>query len=443
MTIARTTWLSGLNLGILGNPGVGKNTFVQSFFNSPIDRANISTEIYIVNQLDNHVKWNYQFCNLQTKFNLRFNTYSNPSDDSDDIQSRTIREMLSSAFFCNLNIIFILFDVTNLQSFESLMYWYDEAKKYCSTLKFETVVIVGTKRDLVNQRKVTREQANGFALGLGFSYFEIGKDDDDDDDDTCIDRVYSIIARHLNDKVCKDFRTREKFLYLDLDSIISSSPFLLPPPKTTTTTTTKDQLFYFVFRSMTIRNNIFKQITKIHSDLNVQVARGIGIPNITFWCSNRYINVLKYYQKTKLPIEINNIPKLTSILRMPNNLELLQYILENIGRNLNQKEKNQIMNEVMVGGDLSMIQYLYSQEYYWTFEGLWMAIAFNHIDSVEFIIEKSGDVRIKEWFDLTNQSLEMCIGVAKSYNRKEIENELKKKQSLAFKLSNMFQKLRY
>ncbi|EGG15066.1 hypothetical protein DFA_09889 [Cavenderia fasciculata] len=46
----------------------------------------------------------------------------------------------------------------------------------------------------------------------------------------------------------------------------------------------------------------------------------------------------------------------------------------------------------MVGGDLSMFQYLFIQGYYWTLEGLLMAIAFNHIDIVEFIFEKSGEV---------------------------------------------------
>ncbi|EGG15212.1 hypothetical protein DFA_10042 [Cavenderia fasciculata] len=436
MTEARTTWLSGLDVAIVGNLGVGKHTFIQSFLNSPIVRAatETPTNIEITNQLDNHVKWNYQFCNLQTKFNLRLKP-SNTSKDSNSSGDHPpiINQLICGGFYNFLNILFILFDVTNLQSFENLKDWYDEANQY-SISHFDTV-IVGTKRDLVDQRKITREQANDYALGLGSSYFEVGQDDDDG---TCIDRVYSIITKHLYENICKDMiAPSEKFLYLELDSISS------PPQSTKSTTTTiKDQLFYSVYRLKYIQNNIFKQITKIHSDLNVHVVRGIGMPNIEFWCTNRYINVLKYYQKTKLPIEFNciikSITKLSSILRMPNNLELLQYIVENIGRNLKQKDKNRIMNEVMVGGDLSMVQYLYSQEYYWTNEGLRMAITFNHLDIIKFIIEKSGDVKIKEWFDLTDQSLEMCIGVAKSYNRKEIENILKKKQSLKFKLSNMF-----
>ncbi|EGG15213.1 hypothetical protein DFA_10043 [Cavenderia fasciculata] len=431
MTVARDVWLSGLDVTIVGNPGVGKNTFVQSLFGDKVrlyDKTDyITSHVEIVNQLDNYVKWNYQFCHLESKFYIVLKgELTNDSGLHNYLYSRT-------------NIIFILFDVTNLQSFESLMKWCGNTNKY-GKYKFETVVIIGTKRDLVNQRKVTREQANDFALGLGFSYFEVGKDDDDD---TCIDRVYSIIARHLYENICKNVKSFEEGrLYLELDSI--SPP---PPPQTTTTTTTttiKDQLFYSVFRSKYIRTNIFKQITTIHSDLNVQLARGIGIPNISFWCSNRYINVLKYYQKTKLPIEINNIAKLSSILRMPDNSELLQYIVENIGRLLDQNEKNQIMNQVIVGGDLSIVKYLYSKGYYWTNEGLLMAIAFNHIDIVKFLVNYD---KIEEWRSLTDpRTIDMCIGAAKSYNRKEIEillspPTLKKPTFKLFdKLSNMFSK---
>ncbi|EGG15065.1 hypothetical protein DFA_09888 [Cavenderia fasciculata] len=213
--------------------------------------------------------------------------------------------------------------LTDLQSFENLKGWHCETQRYC--WEMVEVVIVGTKRDLVDQRKVTREQANDFALGLGCSYFEVGQDDE-----SCIDRVYSIIARHLYENMYKDFEdNRLDLLPLHLDSISSSSSSSLSTrantSTTTTTTTIKDQLFYSVFRSKYIRNNIFKQIPIIHSDLNVQVARGIGMPNIEFWCTNRYFNVLKYYKEKRLPIEINKFAKVSPFLRMSGNLELLQY----------------------------------------------------------------------------------------------------------------------
>ncbi|EGG15206.1 hypothetical protein DFA_10036 [Cavenderia fasciculata] len=325
-------------------------------------------------------------------------------------------------------IVFILFDVTDLQSFENLKGWHCETQRYC--WEMVEVVIVGTKRDLVDQRMVTREQANDFALGLGCSYFEVGQDDE-----SCIDRVYSIIARHLYENMYKDFEdNRLDLLPLHLDSISSSSSLSTRANTSTTTTTTtiKDQLFYSVFRSKYIRNNIFKQIPIIHSDLNVQLARGIGMPNIEFWCTNRYFNVLKYYKEKRLPIEINKFAKVSPFLRMSGNLELLQYIVEKIG-DLNHPEKNQVINEVMVGGDLSMVQYLFSQGYYWTLEGLLMAIAFNHIDIVEFIFEKSGEVTQDIQKDLItrppflNQNrLKRCIQMAKSYNREEIVINLKK-----------------
>ncbi|EGG15214.1 hypothetical protein DFA_10044 [Cavenderia fasciculata] len=250
------------------------------------------------------------------------------------------------------------------QSLIFLVDWYYEAGS-CK-LKPE-VIIVGTKRDLVNQRKVTREQANKFALDNGFSYFEVGIDD------SGIDVVYSVIGKHVYENMYKDWSRFDDDLHLELDSISLY-------PKT---------------------YQITNQIT---TKLGVQVAK-IGHSNIEFWCSNRYVNITRQFGVV------------TIHYRQDWQIQI----------NLKQKDKNQIMNEVVVGGDLSMVQYLFSQGYYWSCQGLLVAIAFNHIDIVTFIIEKSGDTRMKtegnqkDSFILTQFLLERCIKMAKSYKRKEIE----------------------
>ncbi|EGG15067.1 hypothetical protein DFA_09890 [Cavenderia fasciculata] len=367
--------LGNFRITITGDRHVGKHTFIQSLFGvTSVSRVLLDEPpilLPIINQLDNHIKWNNTINNVDVKFKLKVVV----------LKEERFKLHSQVSIYRQARIVFILFDVTDQQSFENLKGWHGETQRYC--WEMVEVVFIGTKRDLVNQRKVTREQANDFALGLGCSYFEVGQDDD-----TCIDRI-----------------------------------------------------------SKYIRNIIFKQITTIHLDLNVQVARGIGIRNISFWCTNRYFNVLKYYKTKSLPIQITNIAKLSSFLRMPGNLELLQYIVEKIDR-LYQNEKCQIVDEVIIGGDLSKVQYLYSKGFYWTFEGLLMAIALDHIEIVKFIVEMSGKIIEGNRKDLSNRppflnqdNLKRCIKMAKSYNRKEIGNimSLKKQYStLIGKLANLF-----
>ncbi len=56
----------------------------------------------------------------------------------------------------------IIFDISNWQSFDNLSKWIRDAKTSSNSENFE-LVILGNKHDLIQSRKVTKEEAKTFA----------------------------------------------------------------------------------------------------------------------------------------------------------------------------------------------------------------------------------------------------------------------------------------
>ena len=65
----------------------------------------------------------------------------------------------------------IIFDISNRQSYENLSKWIRDAKTSSNSDNFE-LVILGNKHDLIQFRKVTKEEAETFAAQEGLSYME-------------------------------------------------------------------------------------------------------------------------------------------------------------------------------------------------------------------------------------------------------------------------------
>ncbi len=65
--------------------------------------------------------------------------------------------------------VMICFAINSRQSFESLKYWYDSAKKFVPTAQ---LILVGNKSDLEDQREVSRNEAVAQAEEWGLPYIE-------------------------------------------------------------------------------------------------------------------------------------------------------------------------------------------------------------------------------------------------------------------------------
>lgn len=65
--------------------------------------------------------------------------------------------------------IIIVFDVTNDLSFNNLQTWIEKVKKIEEN---SIIIIIGNKADLINERKISKEQAEAFSIERDLHYFE-------------------------------------------------------------------------------------------------------------------------------------------------------------------------------------------------------------------------------------------------------------------------------
>ena len=79
---------------------------------------------------------------------------------------------LTSNFLGNAQGIMVMFDVTNIDSFESLINWTDSIKTHLSNgIENIPVIIIGNKID-IKEREIKSIDANKYCNDLGFKYFE-------------------------------------------------------------------------------------------------------------------------------------------------------------------------------------------------------------------------------------------------------------------------------
>jgi small GTP-binding protein len=73
-------------------------------------------------------------------------------------------------FYRGANGVIIVFDITNRTSWKNVPYWVEQVKKY-NTQNY-TMLLVGNKCDLHDQRVVTTEEAQQLANEWGLKYIE-------------------------------------------------------------------------------------------------------------------------------------------------------------------------------------------------------------------------------------------------------------------------------
>ncbi|EFC43894.1 rab family small GTPase [Naegleria gruberi] len=84
---------------------------------------------------------------------------------------------LTRMHYRNVHVVFLLFDLTNETSFEHIPLWYNELKNYDA--HHSEVVLIGNKTDLINGRRVNKEQAQKVAFDImdGALYVETTNSD--------------------------------------------------------------------------------------------------------------------------------------------------------------------------------------------------------------------------------------------------------------------------
>ena len=82
---------------------------------------------------------------------------------------------ITSSYYRGAHGIIVVFDVTDMESFNNVKQWLHEIDRYAS--EGVNKLLVGNKCDLEGQRSVTTEQAREFAESLGIEYLETSAKD--------------------------------------------------------------------------------------------------------------------------------------------------------------------------------------------------------------------------------------------------------------------------
>ncbi|XP_069139257.1 uncharacterized protein [Argopecten irradians] len=161
---------------LIGDSGVGKSCLLMRFADDVFPETYISTNgIDVRNRtvdLDNNMVWLQMW---DTAGQERFNT-------------------ITSSAYRGSHGIFLVYDVTNMESFQNIeKTWIDEVEKYGGS--DATVILVGNKSDIMNERTVTYEMGKEYADRLGIPFMETSAKQS-----TNVERIFLTMAYELKTK---------------------------------------------------------------------------------------------------------------------------------------------------------------------------------------------------------------------------------------------------
>jgi small GTP-binding protein len=98
---------------------------------------------------------------------------------------------IAKNFFHSANGVFLVFDITNKQSFENLNKWIEDVKE--NSPKDCKYIIIGNKSDLSDQRTISTFEIDNFVKEKKSSYFEVSAKNDEGLNDAFINLSKEII----------------------------------------------------------------------------------------------------------------------------------------------------------------------------------------------------------------------------------------------------------
>ena len=138
-----------LKILILGDSGVGKTSILIKYINNKFDESHIAT--IGVDYMDKTIKYK----NINIKLQIW--------DTSGQEKFRSI----ARNFYRNSDAIFIVFDLNNKDTYNSIKQWINDVEEYCPNIK---KILLGNKSDL--EKNVSEEIIKNFAKENNLQYFE-------------------------------------------------------------------------------------------------------------------------------------------------------------------------------------------------------------------------------------------------------------------------------
>jgi len=163
---------------IVGDSGVGKSNILGRYINNIFKQDTKSTV-------------GVEFASKKIKAN-GVNIKLQIWDTAGQERYRSI----TSAYYRGSKGCFIVYDISSAQTFESVEKWYEEVLK--SGEKDISIILIGNKCDLENERKVTVEMGENKAKNLNCPFFETSALNN-----IHIEDVFQSIAENIYNR-CKD-----------------------------------------------------------------------------------------------------------------------------------------------------------------------------------------------------------------------------------------------
>lgn len=113
-----------------------------------------------------------------------------------DVAGQSKFQTMRKHFYQGAEGIFLVFDLAYRKSFESIPKWHSDITKYLQGKNVTVIYLVGNKADLVDERKVEREEAEQLAQELGAVYIETSAKTGENINDSFIQITKALLKKH-------------------------------------------------------------------------------------------------------------------------------------------------------------------------------------------------------------------------------------------------------
>ena len=103
---------------------------------------------------------------------------------------------ITTSYYKSAHAIIVLYDITDETSFENIKNWMIDVDKFGKQGVLK--VLIGNKKDLEKQRKVTREAGESLANKYGINFFEVSAKDNTNIEELFLDTAKCLIEKNEN-----------------------------------------------------------------------------------------------------------------------------------------------------------------------------------------------------------------------------------------------------
>lgn len=138
---------------LIGDSGVGKTSLTKRFCLDEYRENYISTI---------GVDFNFTTINYKDKI-VKLQIW--------DTAGQERFKCITTSYYRGVHGVLIVFDTTDYETFENIKVWLAEINRY--VVNTVPIIIIGSKCDLFNKRKVDSKEAKDYAFSIGADYIEI------------------------------------------------------------------------------------------------------------------------------------------------------------------------------------------------------------------------------------------------------------------------------